>query len=191
MADRVYAWDPEDVERLWWRWRSKEFHLPKHVNFGAVKIKFNTSDYEIGEDITATYGVYNDERFADGALNTLAGHELNDNQVIYLNSDQYVGGDMESEKIYDPMIPQWRTPLGGGPMYPLLSLSTQVAGVRFIAYIVLGSERTKVFDRVFYSEDIIRLPTGFKRDVWQFEVFSNTFVYSIQIGETGKDLARA
>lgn len=191
MADRVYDWDPEDVERLWWRWRSKEFHLPKHVNFGAVKIKFNTSDYEIGEDITATYGVYNDERFADGALNTLAGHELNDNQVIYLNSDQYVGGDMESEKIYDPMIPQWRTPLGGGPMYPLLSLSTQVAGVRFIAYIVLGSERTKVFDRVFYSEDIIRLPTGFKRDVWQFEVFSNTFVYSIQIGETGKDLARA
>lgn len=191
MADRVYDWDPEDVERLWWRWRSKEFHLPKHVNFGAVKIKFNTSDYEIGEDITATYGAYNDERFADGALNTLAGHELNDNQVIYLNNDQYVGGDMESEKVYDPMIPQWRTPLGGGPMYPLLSLSTQRAGVRFIAYIVLGSERTKVFDRVFYNEDIIRLPTGFKRDVWQFEVFANTFVYSIQIGETGKDLARA
>lgn len=191
MADRVYDWDPEDVERLWWRWRSKEFHLPKHVNFGAVKIKFNTSDYEIGEDITATYGAYNDARFIDGPLNTLAGHELNDNQVIYLNSDQYVGGDMESEKIYDPQIPQWRTPLGGGPMYPLTSLSTQVAGVRFIAYTVAGSVRTKVFDRVFYDEDMIRLPVGFKRDVWQFEVFSNTFVYSIQIGETGKDLARA
>jgi len=194
ISDRVYDWDPEDVERLWWRWRSKEFHLPKQINFGAVKIKFNMSDYDIGEDITATYGAYNDARFGDGELNTLAGHLLNDNQVVY-EDDQYVDGEfvaeMNSERVYDPLIPQWRTPLGGGPMYPLTSMSTQVAGVRFIAYIVRGSERIKKFDRVFYDEDMIRMPTGFKHDVWQFEVFGNTHVYSIQIGETGKDLDKA
>jgi len=192
--DRVYDWDPEDVERLWWRWRSKEFHLPKQINFGAVKIKFNTSDYEVGEDITATYGAYNDARFADGPLNELAGHTLADNEVIWEN-DQYVDGDfvaeMNEERVYDPLIPQFRTPLGGGPMYPLQSLSTQVAGVRFIAYIVRGSERVKKFDKVFYTENIMRLPTGFKHDVWQFEIFANTHVYSIQIGETGKDLDKA
>lgn len=185
IADRVYDWDPENVERLWWRWRSKEFHLPKQVNFGAVKIKFNTADYEIGADITETYGTYNDARFDDGPLNELAGHALNDVEL------EYVDPEMDEEIVYDPLIPQWRTPLGGGPMYPLVSLSTQVAGVRFIAYIVLGGQRTKVFDRVFYDEDIIRMPVGFKRDVWQFEILANTHVYSIQIGETGKDLARA
>lgn len=189
MADRVYDWDPENVERLWWRWRSKEFHLPKQVNFGAVKIKFNTEDYDIGADITETYGGWNNDRFADGPLNVLAGHPVADTEVIY-ETDMY-GDFTTAEVVYDPLIPQWRTPLGGGPMYPLTSLSTQYAAVRFIAYIIIGGVRTKVFDRVFYNEDIIRLPTGFKRDVWQFEVFANTHIYSIQIGETGKDLARA
>src|SRR5574343_213278 len=183
--DRVYDWDPEDVERLWWRWRSKEFHLPKQVNFGAVKIKFNTSDYEIGADVEATYGAYNDLRFADGPLNELAGHALNDVEL------EYTDPGMTEEIVYDAQIPQWRTPLGGGPMYPLTSLSTQQAGVRFIAYIVRGAERIKKFDKVVYTENIIRLPTGFKHDVWQFEILSNTHVYSIQIGETGKDLANA
>lgn len=193
VEDRVYDWDPEEVERLWWRWRSKEFHLPKHVNFGAVKIKFNTSDYEIGEDITATYGVYNTARFADGGLNRLAGHPLADNDVEY-EDDQYVNGvfvaEMNSERVYDPMIPQWRTPLGGGPMYPLTAMSTQTAGVRFIAYTLQGSVRTKVFDRVVYNENIIRMPIGFKRDVWQFEVLANTHIYSVHIAENGKELER-
>lgn len=184
ISDRVYDWDPEDVERLWWRWRSKEFHLPKHVNLGAVKIKFNTADYEIGADITETYGAYNDDRFADGPLNELNGHALDGVEL------EYVDPGMETAVEYDPLIPQWRTPLGGGPTYPLVSMSTQRAGARFIAYIILGGQRTKVFDRVFYSEDIVRMPTGFKRDVWQFEVLANTHVYSIQIAETAKELAR-
>ena len=185
LSDRVYDWDPENVERLWWRWRSKEFQLPKQVNFGAVKIKFNTSDYFVGDDITATYGAYNDARFLDGPLNELAGHPLNDNEV------EYEAPGMTDEYVYDALIPQWRTPLGGGPMYPLTSLSTQTAGVRFIAYIIRGSERIKKFDKVIYTENIIRLPTGLKHDVWQVEIFSNTHVYSIQIAETGKDLERA
>lgn len=188
LQDRVYDWDPENVERLWWRWRSKEFHLPKNFNFGAVKIKFDTQEYSIGEDITATYGAYNDARFDDGPLNTLAGHPINDNQVIYDNS---VYSEMEDEKVYDALIPQWRTPLGGGPMYPLQSLSSQIGAVRFIAYTLSGSQRTKVFDHIIYDEDMIRMPTGFKRDVWQFEVIANAPVYSITIGETGKDLGKA
>ena len=188
IADRIYAWDPEDVERLWWRWRSKEFHLPKNVNFGAVKIKFNTEDYSIGADITATYGAYNDERFDDGALNTLAGHPLADNQVIYA-TDMY-GEWTDEEFSYDALIPQYRTPLGGGPSYPLVSMSEQIGAVRFIAYTLDGPERTKRFDRVVYNEDIIRMPTGFKEDVWQFEIIGNSHVYSVTIGETGKDLGK-
>jgi hypothetical protein len=185
-SDRVYDWDPEDVERVWWRWRSKEFHIPKPNNFGAVKIKFDTARYNISDDVTALYGSYNAERFDDGALNTLNGHPLNEAQIIY-------EADQETPADYDPLLPQWRTPLGGGPMYPLLLLGAQVAAVRFIVYINSGDGQgmVKVFDRIVYDEDIIRLPTGFKRDVWQFEMISNTHVYSVTIAETGKELARA
>jgi hypothetical protein len=39
------------------------------------------------------------------------------------------------------------------------------------------------------TEKIIRLPTGFKSDLWQFELIGNTNVYSMQIAETAKGLA--
>lgn len=185
IGDRVYDWDPESSERLWWRWRSKEFHLPKHMNFGAVKIKFDTAADNVAADVTEFYGGYNTERFADGPLNVLAGHPLARPEVTY---DMY--GDVIS---YDPLIPQYRGPLGGGPMYPLLLLGTQQAAVRFEAFINAGDGlgMVRVFDRVVFNEDIIRMPVGFKRDVWQFQISSNANVYSITIGETGKDLAKA
>jgi hypothetical protein len=36
---------------------------------------------------------------------------------------------------------------------------------------------------------VIRLPTGFKSALWQFELVGNTTVYSVQIAETVKGLA--
>jgi hypothetical protein len=40
-----------------------------------------------------------------------------------------------------------------------------------------------------FTEAIIRLPAGFKHDVWQFEMVGNASVYSLTVAETGKELA--
>jgi hypothetical protein len=42
---------------------------------------------------------------------------------------------------------------------------------------------------VVNEERIIRVPAGFKSDLWQFELVGNTNVYSVQIAETAKGLA--
>jgi hypothetical protein len=61
--------------------------------------------------------------------------------------------------------------------------------VRFIAYIRRDQVTKTVVDTVITTEKIIRMPTGFKADLWQFEMIGNTTVYSVQIAETPNQLA--
>jgi hypothetical protein len=169
--DRVWEWDPEESERLYWRWKSKEFHLPKPVNFGALKIKFNDEDEDVESDVLEYYMPYNEARFAVGPLNTLNGHALCGVQ----NKDQ---------------VPSWtepenRMPLGGSPLYSIAQLTVQLSVVRFVMY----ANREIVFDTIVQNQDMVRLPVGFKRDVYQFEMVSNTDVYSVSVAQTGKELA--
>jgi len=171
--DRLWEWDPETSERMFWRWKSKQFHVNKPLNFGAVKLKFDDTSNDVATDIQGYYGPYNTARFAADTLNTIGGHVLDGVQNIGL-------------------VPSWTEPenkmeLGGDPLYPINDMLTETSAVRFIAY----ANGTKVFDRVITSESIVRLPVGFKKDVWQFEMVSNTNVYSVTIAETGKDLAGA
>jgi hypothetical protein len=171
-ADRAWDWDPEEVERLFWRWKSKEYHFPKPVNFGAVKIKFDTSDIDVANDIIDFYGNYNTLRFAEGPLGTLGGHAL--------------GGVQGAGLVDSWPEAEIRMPLGGSLLYPLTFMATQQPAVRFIAY----ANGVIKFDKIVTNEQIVRMPAGFKSDIWQFEMVSNAHVYSVTIAETGKGLAK-
>lgn len=171
--DRVWEWDPEDAERLRWQWKSKVFQFPKPLNFGAVRINFNAEDIDVSSDILSYYFPYNQARFTAAPLATLGGRTLGQRaQGINL--------------ITDWTEPELRMPLGGSLLYPIDDMLFQVPGVRLIVYC---GTRGKVFDTVVTSERILRLPAGFKSDLWQFEMQANTVVYSLQVGETAKDLA--
>ena len=78
--------------------------------------------------------------------------------------------------------PETRQPLGGSLLYPIIFLSFQGLAVRFQAFI--DGEASPVFDKMVYNESIFRMPTGFKSDLWQFNMQGNTDVYSVQIGTT-------
>ncbi len=176
-AGRVFEWDPNSEERLFWQWRSKEFHLPKPVNFGAVKIKFVTQAQAfVPDDTNSAYlQSFNDARIAY-PLNTLNMRPLGramkrDVSDIYLTWTEV----------------QNRGPLGGSELYNFSpALNSQPAITRFRAW--AGGEL--VYDSAIVDESIMRLPTGFKRDVWQFELASNSNVFSVQIAETGKELEK-
>jgi hypothetical protein len=176
-SDRVYDWDPETDERLFWQWKSKEFHLPKPINFGAVKIKFETQAQAVVVDTTnqAYLQSFNDARILQ-PLNTLNTHVLNgpkskDVDTIYFNWTEA----------------QNRGPLGGSELYNFSPDFSQPAITRFRVY----AGRELVYDNAITDELIMRLPVGFKRDIWQFELLSNSNVYSVTIAETGKELAGA
>jgi hypothetical protein len=82
------------------------------------------------------------------------------------------------------VLPENRQPLGGSPLYAINFMAQLNPSVRFIAY----ADGEKVFDTIISKETIVRMPVGFKRDVWQFEMNGNTNVYSVQIAETGREL---
>jgi len=171
---RAWNWDVENSERLYWHWKSKKYQLPKPVNFGAFRVNADFADVDVSADVTGYYGPYNTLRFAATipTLNTLAGHTLG-------------GGSQHPDQVADWTEPENRAPLGGGPLYPLNALSTSVSGIRT----VIWARDQVVFDKVLVTDRIYRLPTGFKADIWQFEFFGNTSMYSMQIAETAKGLA--
>lgn len=170
--DRVWEFDPESSERTYWRWKSKEFHLPMPLNYGALKIKYNDEDDDVTADIEEYYGPYNAARFAAGPLNTLNGHVLN--------------GVQGTGDVANWTEPENRMPLGGSPLYPLNLLGVQTSIVRFIAY----ADGEIVYDKIISNQEMYRMPLGFKADVWQFEMVSNSDVFSVSIAQTGKELAK-
>jgi hypothetical protein len=174
-SGRVFEWDPNSEERLFWRWKSKEYHLPKPINFGAVKIKFAVqAQAYVPDDTNSAYlQEFNDARILY-PLNTLNSHVLNGPKSVDVDTMYFSWTENQN-----------RGPLGGSELYNFSPpLNSQPAITRFRAF--AGGKL--VYDNAITSEDIMRLPTGFKKDVWQFELASNANVYSLQIAETGKEL---
>jgi len=175
MQDRVWEWDPEASERLFWRWKSKVFQSAKPVNFGALRIQFTDDDDDVTLDVIGYYGPYNIDRFNAGPLATLGGRVLGGSPAQGVG---LVPGWTEPEQI---------APLGGSLLYPLNFMLFQESAIRIIVY--EGTNSRVVLDTVVNTERIIRLPTGFKSDLWQFELIGNTRLFSVQIAETAKGLS--
>jgi hypothetical protein len=171
--DVCYDWDPNNAQRMYWHWVSKEVQFPKFVNMGAFKIKADFGSIDISDNIVATYGPYDAARLAAGPLDPLARNPLGG---ISPYSQGLVAGNTLVEN---------RMPLGGGPLFNLAQLEQQNLGVRLVVY----CNGIKVADQTVTDDTIRRLPAGFKHDIWQFELFGNTDMYSLQVAETGKELA--
>ena len=171
--NRYKEFDPNGgTARLNWRWYSKTYHFPKPLNFGAVRLNAEFGVINVVPDLAAET-VYNSAFFAGvPSINALGDEVLGGKPAP--NSGVIATSDDEN-----------RAPLGGSLMYNIAYLSAQTQGVRLIVHI-----RDKViFDRVVTDESICRLPTGFKSDIWEFEMVGNTRVYSLQVAETPKGLA--
>lgn len=183
--DRAQAWDPPGSERLQWRWQSKLYQFPEPLNFGALRLNFAAGESDNTDDVEEFYGDYNIALFAAvpsgpttgefaRGLNTLSGHCL--------------GGTPAQAMGLVPSwtVPETRQPLAGSLLYPENLLSFQTLAIRVI--IKTGADGTVRFDKVILTEDIIRLPTGFKSDLWQFDFYGNADLYSAQIGTTPRSL---
>ena len=169
----AYDWDPNGAQRLYWHWTTKEVQFPKYLNLGAFKIKADFGTINVGTNIVATYGPYDTARFAAGPLDPLGSNMLGG--ISPYNRGLVAGN----------VLPEDMMPLGGGPLFNLAQLESQNIGVRMVVY----CNGTKVADQTVTDDKIRRLPSGFKHDIWQFEFFGNTNMYSVQVAETGKELA--
>lgn len=184
-GDKAWEWDRPNGEGMAWRWVSKVYQTPKPLNFGAARLNFRVGTEDITDDIEAYYGVYNSTLFPL-VMSGSAG-DFNDARGLNTLNGNVLGGSpaRPTGLVAGWTEPETRQPLGGSLLYPITFMSFQNLSVRLIVHV-----RDKVvFDSIIQTEDVIRLPTGFKSDIWQFEMIGNTDVYSLQVAETPKQLA--
>jgi hypothetical protein len=173
--NQVSIWDPPDTIPYYYTWQSKVFDFPKPVNFGALKIKFRNVLADLDPVVIEQYTVFNTARIQD-PLNTVNLAAVNTVRV------ETIAGWNEAQN---------KTPVAGSPLFPtdrLLEIQPSVQ-IRMWAR-NLDSQMELVYTQTVEDEDVYRLPTGFKSDVWQFELVGNTDVYSVAFAETAKELEK-
>jgi len=183
--DRAWEWDPSSSERLAWRWQSKLIQTPEPMNFGAFRVNFNVGSEDITDDITGYYGAYNASLFA--AVSSGTAGQIEERGLNTLNGQPLGGCPAQA----DGLVPGWsepenRQPLGGSLMYPETFMGFQTLAVR--VQVKVGPDGEIKYDKVIYDEEIYRLPTGFKSDLWQFNFTGNTDLYSFQVATTPRAL---
>ena len=147
------------------------------IDMARITVGQSGARYGTASSITIPLGypvVQSTAGLSERGLNTLNGHALGGKPA---QADGLVSGWTEPEN---------RQPLAGSLIYPENVLNSQTLAVRL--QVKVGEDADIVFDKVIYNDQIFRLPTGFKSDLWQFNLTGNTDVYSLQVGTTPRAL---
>ena len=190
--DVIFMWNPTSTAPQSYQWISKEFETPYPVNMGAYRLQYK--DVITGGDFTPgfDYTTYNASRntatdipldttnrtdlsnaFSTNPLNTLA--------LAPLNQARTETGVTES-----PPVVQFRMPLGGSPLY----LNTPIL-IRDNIRIQIFGDGVVRYDEEIASNDMQRLPSGYKADKWRVDIQSAQNIYSFKMAGTAKELAKA
>ena len=170
--DVVFLWNPTTTTPLSYVWKSKVFELPFPVNMGAYRLQYmdvvSDPDAVPGFD----YEPYNADRITT-RLNSYNDHTLN-------------GVRTETGVTDSPPVVQNRSPIGGSPLQP-----TEPITIRDNIRVRIWGDEVLRYDEEVTSQQMIRLPSGYKADKWQIEFTSAQNIYSFKMAGTGKELAKA
>lgn len=180
-SNQVRLWDPVNTVPYAYTWQSKQFDLPKPVNFGAFRLKFSPSLITVEAAQLQDYIIYNTKRI-------LA--PLNPIDACVLNGVRTLAQPGFTTPGYIPP-PEIRNPLGGSELYPIGQYESMTGAVTVtIQARDLTSTWYTVYQYTVSTEKIYRLPSGFKSDAWQITFVGNVPVYSFAMAETADELRK-
>lgn len=164
----VWELDPIATPLADYEWVSREYVLPRPVNFGAVRILVEPDPREeLDEEDIADLEAYNAARAAH-PLDALNHHPLG-GVAVY--------DDVPAQR------PQYRQPLGGSPLYNVAQETERNAGT-----IEVFADRRLVLQGSYSADRTLRLPSGFKARTWQVRLLGTAPVYAVKLAETRKEL---
>jgi hypothetical protein len=169
---KVFQFDPLNTPTATYVWRSKEFEFPEPVNLGAMQVKYTVPDDLEGTDTEYVNAVYdaNADLISSGELGTINNKTINglDEQHLYSNH---------------------KAPINGSGIVPIEPLQNIVPILNVNIYSRdTYDEKTLMFTYEITDQEVIRLPSGFKSDIWQVEITGNVNVYSVAMASTGLEL---
>lgn len=183
--DVIFQWNPTTTIPLNYTWKSKVFELPYPVNMGAYRLQYedviSEEDFVPGFD----YATYNASRFSASTVVTetpaLSTSPLNTLNLYPINGVRTEVGVTES-----PPVIQWRQPLGGSPLY-----GDVTAIIRNSIRVRIWGDGVLRYEQEITSNEMQRLPCGYKADKWQVEFVTAQNIYSFKMAGTAKELAKA
>jgi hypothetical protein len=177
---QVLLWDPPNSIPYSYSWQSKVFDLPKPVNFGAMRLKFNAGVTTVSPSQLTAYTIYNGNRILK-PLNPINGSMLNGVRTLEYPTFSTPG--------YAPP-PEIRSPIAGSSLFPISQYENITGGATVIiqARDLMTTAWITVFQGALTTERIYRMPAGIKSDGWQVTIIGNTSVYSFAMAETAKEL---
>lgn len=173
-GNQVRLWDPPTSTPYSYTWTSKEFDLPKPVNFGAFRLKFKGAPVLIPIAFLKDYTAYNTARYARPPLAPINSYAINAARKV---------------SIPNSVDPQNRGPINGSSLYNVASLTNPGTAVQVNIYARDKAQQWNlVFSYSVNSERVYRIPSGFKSDGWQIQLIGKAPIYSFAMAETGKEL---
>lgn len=173
-GNQVKLWDPPTSTPYSYTWTSKEFDLPKPVNFGAFRLKFQGAPITIPIQFLAEFTAFNTARYAIKPLAPINSYAINSARKVHIGNS---------------IDPQNRGAINGSSLYPIFVFQNPGTSVQVKIYARdLLQEWNLVFNWTVGSERVFRIPSGFKSDGWQIQLVGSVPVYSFAMAETGKEL---
>lgn len=181
-GNTVYELETGDPSFTAGGWRSKEFVFPKPMNYGALLLSAETRYVADNPPIYADLG------------DPVPGGPWTSRMPLF-NYSQFNGGIINDAPVPGTLPPGGSPPDSGWPFwYGALPYAFSIrdvgaglpAGVD--TFVAVYADRQLIWSRAVTPEVQYRLPSGFKAEVWQFEIVTRVPVFSLIVGETGKDL---
>lgn len=168
--DVVFLWNPTSTIPLSYVWKSKVFETVRPVNMGAYRLQYE--DVVSSPDLSPGFDFepYNEDRILT-RLNSY-------------NDQAYNGVRTETGLTDSPPVVQNKSPIGGSPLY-----RTSPITIRDSIRVRIWGDSVLRYDDIVTSQDMIRLPSGYKADKWQIELTSAQNIFSFKMAGTAKELA--
>lgn len=116
-----------------------------------------------------------------GGSQTIVTHPLNTLNLYPINGVRREVGVTES-----PPVIQFKMPVAGSPLYSNTNLV-----VRDRINVKIYADGVLRYERDVSSQDVMRLPSGYKADKWQVELSTAQNIYSFKMAGTAKELAKS
>ena len=188
MADsKVYEWGRQLAPYSVGRWHSKEFQLPKPVNFGAFRISLDTT-YPPETPAIPSVIIQPFDQVEGGPWTDLAAipNYCRPGTIMFnesLEPGTYPPGKGPGD--YVGLWPYWYGVVGTNIVTPInLNLPPGIP-----AYVGIYAKGDLVWENYVENDITYRIPSGFKSEIWQVVILTRVPVMKFQMAETGKELA--
>ena len=165
----ISKWDNEDQILGDLEWKSKTLRTPGFVNFGAARV---IADYSVTDAETIAIVVFNN----NVPINNTAFMALSQ-QIAPINGPTDFGG---SSRVEQKGTLNSRTINGDSGLMENLK---EIPGLQPIQFQLFADKELKT-TVALTSDDVFRLPTGYKSDTWEVAVSGSARIRAIHVGET-------